>query len=140
MLPLRLVIDTNVIVSGSLKPGGLERTALIFALTPPARLYVSSHIMAEYTEVLRRPALRIPERERGTLLRLIVDHSQRVAPSSRLSTCTDPNDNIFLECAEAAAADYLVTGNKKHFPVYWKQTKIVNCRELMGIIAPHLRP
>jgi RES domain-containing protein len=32
----------------------------------------------------------------------------------------DPDDLIFLECAQAAAADYLITGNRKHFPDRWK--------------------
>jgi predicted nucleic acid-binding protein len=37
----------------------------------------------------------------------------------------DPDDRIFLECAEASKADYLVTGNTKHFPKQWKYTKRV---------------
>jgi predicted nucleic acid-binding protein len=39
MLPLRLVIDTNVLVSAALKPEGLQRTALVLAVTKPARFY-----------------------------------------------------------------------------------------------------
>ena len=49
MLPLRLVIDTNVIVSAALQPKGLPRTILLLALTKPARLYVSRSILEEYT-------------------------------------------------------------------------------------------
>ncbi len=33
MIPLRLVIDTNIVVSAALKPGGLQRTVLLFAIT-----------------------------------------------------------------------------------------------------------
>ncbi len=40
MLALRLVIDTNVLVSAALKPDGLQRTTLLLAITKPARLYV----------------------------------------------------------------------------------------------------
>lgn len=47
----------------------------------------------------------------------------------------DPDDLIFLECAETAAADYLVTGNRKHYPGEWKKTPIVTAREFMEIIA-----
>jgi len=36
MLPLRLVIDTNLLVSAALKPEGLQRTAFILAVTKPA--------------------------------------------------------------------------------------------------------
>ena len=40
--------------------------------------------------------------------------------------------NIPVECAEAANAGYLVTGNKRHFPVRWKKTEILNARELLA--------
>ncbi len=39
MIPLRLVIDTNILVSAALKPDGLQRTVLVLAITKPARLF-----------------------------------------------------------------------------------------------------
>jgi predicted nucleic acid-binding protein len=59
MLPLRLVIDTNVIVSAALEPAGLHRTVLLPAITKPSRWYVSRPILEEYSEVLARPELKI---------------------------------------------------------------------------------
>ena len=59
MLPLRLVLDTNVVISAALKPDGLQRTVLLLALTKPARLYISEAIPAEYSEVLSRRELQI---------------------------------------------------------------------------------
>lgn len=138
MLSLRLVIDTNVVVSGALKPAGLERTALVFALTPPASLFVSREILAEYSGVLGRPELRLPAKERHQLIELITLRSQLVAPACKLAVCPDPDDDIFVECADAARADYLVTGNIKHFPRYWRNTKVINARGLLDIIGPHL--
>jgi len=138
VLPLKLVIDTNVVVSGALKPNGLERTALVFALTRPATLFVSEEILAEYKEVLSRPELRISANERKKLLNVISEHSRMVVPERKLAVCRDPDDDIFLECAETARADYMITGNQKHFPAYWQATKIINARELLEIISPHL--
>lgn len=138
MLPLRLVIDTNVVVSGALKPRGLERTALVFALTPPAAMFVTGDILAEYEEVLRRPELRIPVSDRQELLDLIAGRSRLVVPTRKLTVSGDPDDNVFVECADAARADYLITGNTKHFPKYWRNTKIINARELLNIIGPHM--
>ena len=138
MLPLRLVLDTNVVVSGALKPKGLERTALIFALTPPAALFVSREILAEYTEVLSRPELRIPAEEGRQLMQLVSVRARVVAPKRRLAVCRDPDDDVFLECAEGGRADYLITGNKRHFPTHWHATKVINAKELLEIIAPHL--
>lgn len=138
MLPLRLVIDTNVVVSAALKPKGLERTALVFALTPPASLFVSQEILAEYAEVLSRPELHIPAGERQPLIDLISGRSQLVIPARKLAVCHDPDDDVLVECADAARADFLITGNQKHFPRYWQNTKIINARELLDIIGPHL--
>jgi predicted nucleic acid-binding protein len=59
MLPLRLVIDTNVLISAALKPGGLQRTTFLLAITKPGRLYVTRPILEEYADVLCRPELRI---------------------------------------------------------------------------------
>ena len=47
-----------------------------------------------------------------------------------MSIGLDPDDNMFLECAETAHADYLITGNKRHFPSVWRSTKIVNARDV----------
>ena len=43
----------------------------------------------------------------------------------RLEVASDAEDNIFLECADAARVDYLITENTRHFPRYWKRTKII---------------
>ena len=36
MIPLRLVVDTNIVVSAALKPSGLPRTVLLLSITNPA--------------------------------------------------------------------------------------------------------
>jgi len=138
MLPLRLVIDTNILVSAAIKPDGLQRTVFLIAISKPARLYVSQPILEEYNEVLTRPEFRIRKGLRLQLLQLVKNHSHAVTPARRLDVTTDPADNIFLECADAARADYLVTGNQKHFPRFWKQTKVVTSREFVSLAAPHL--
>jgi uncharacterized protein len=140
MLPLRLVIDTNVIVSAALKPVSLQRTALLIAINKPARLYVSQPILAEYAEVLSRPELRIRWGLRVQLLQLIKSHSHIVRSSRRIEAASDPDDNMFLECADAARADYLITGNQRHFPTFWKSTKVITVRDFIELAAPHLLP
>ena len=137
MLRLNLVFDTNVVVSAALKPKGLERTALVFALTPPAVLYFTPDVLAEYIEVLSRTELRIPRAERQPLIDLITSRSRLVVPQRKLAVCRDADDDIFLECAETAHADYLITGNTRHFPRHWLNTKVINARGLLEIIAPH---
>ena len=138
MLSLRLVLDTNVLVSAAIKPAGLQRTVFLIAISKPARLYVSRPILLEYAEVLARSELRIRKGLRLQFLQLIKNHGHTVSPDRRLEVTTDPADNMFLECADAARADYLVTGNQKHFPKFWKNTKVVSSREFVSLAAPHL--
>lgn len=138
MLFLRLVLDTNIVVSAALKPDGLQRTVLLLAMTRPARLHVSAAILSEYRIVLSRPEFKIRKGLRQQFLQRIEDRSHVVIPSRQIHVTSDPDDNAFLECAEAARADYLVTGNLRHFPRFWKQTKIITSREFATLIAPHL--
>ena len=52
----------------------------------------------------------------------------QVVPHETLSAAADEDDNRFLECAVAAGAAYLITGNLKHYPAVWGSTRIVNAR------------
>lgn len=138
MIALRLVIDTNIIVSAALRPDCLQRTTFLLAITKPGRLYVSTPILEEFADVLSRPELAIRKGLRLQLLQLIANRGHLIAPSRRIEVTSDPDDNIFVECADAARADYLITGNRKHFPAFWKNTKIVTPREFVSLVAPHL--
>ena len=73
------------------------------------------------------------------LLQLVRNRSHTAVPARRLDVPSDLDDNMFLECADAARADYLVTGNKKHFPRFWEKAKIITTREFIGLAAPHLK-
>lgn len=138
MLPLRLVIDTNVLISAAIKPAGLQRTVLLLAMTKPARWYVSRPVMEEYREMLARKELKIRKGLRSQLLHLIRNRSRLISTPRRVEAALDPGDDIFLECADAAGADYLITGNQKHFPKFWKKTKVITPREFISLVAPHL--
>ena len=138
MIPLRLVLDTNIVVSAALKPEGLQHTVLMLALTEPTRLYVTREVLEEYRAVLARPRLGIRKGLRQQFVQLIRNRSKLVKARYAVRAARDPDDDKFLECADAARADYLVTGNQRHFPRFWKTTKIITSREFLGIVGPHL--
>jgi uncharacterized protein len=138
MIPLRLVLDTNVVVSAALKPAGLQRTVLSLALAKPARLYLSAPIFEEYQTVLSRPEFRIRKGLRRQLLQFIKTKAYWVTPARHLRVAGDPDDDMFVQCADAARADYLITGNIRHFPRYWKGTKVITSREFLNLAAPHI--
>jgi predicted nucleic acid-binding protein len=90
----------------------------------------AASIYAEYEEVISRPRFqRHPDVIAGAL-GAIREKGIWVRPSQIVRVCSDPDDDAFLECAEAAGAAYLVTGNLKHFPPAWAGARIVTPRWL----------
>jgi predicted nucleic acid-binding protein len=61
-------------------------------------------------------------------------NSTLILPAMTLAVSPDESDNRFLECAESAGVDFLVTGNLRHYPTDWKSTRIVGARELIESI------
>ena len=134
-----VVLDTNIVVSAHLRSEGLQRFSLDLALDRRLELYYSEPILAEYEEVLGRARFRIAPAKIAESMLLIRTAGKRVLPKRRVQAASDPDDNIFLECAEEARAQYLVTGNKRHFPENWRTTRIVNARELLTEILGDLQ-
>lgn len=126
----RVVVDTNILVSATIKFHGAEAAILDLIADHRLEVSVSKPILEEYQDVLFRPYLHLDPRRVAFTLRLVLSEGKLTEPAARLSVSRDESDNRFLECAEAADADYLVTGNKRHFPARWKRTEVVNAREL----------
>lgn len=135
---IRVVLDTNIVVSATLRARGLPAAVFNLAIASVIQLCVSEPVLAEYAEVLGRARLAIPPAKVANALARIRAKSFLVTATAKVdpTACADdPDDIIFLECAETAAADYLVTGNRKHYPNEWKKTRIVTAREFMETIA-----
>jgi uncharacterized protein len=126
-----VVLDTNIVVSAHLNALGPSYRIYDLALRRGLLLFVSELVLAEYESVLRRPRLKIPHERVAESMVLVRGCATLVAPSTTLAVLADESDNRFLECAEAANADFLVTGNRRHFPASWKKTRIVTPRELI---------
>jgi len=135
-MTLRVVYDSNVIVSAALKPGSLPASLVSLAMTRRVRLFVSLAILEEYEAVLKRPKFRLDPKRVEAFLRNLRKAAARVRPSRRVSEAPDEADNRFLECALAARADFLVTGNKKHFPLpEFEGTKVVSPAEFALLVT-----
>jgi len=113
---IRVVLDTNVIVSALLPLG------------PPAQIFMR---VLGRSLAIARPQLKRSEQVVTHTLLAIRETALWVRPVHSVRACLDPDDDIFLECAEEARADYLVTGNRRHFPLVWAGTGIVTPRELL---------
>jgi putative PIN family toxin of toxin-antitoxin system len=131
---LRVVLDTNVVVSAVLTRDGLESQILRLALNAEIRLYVSPPIFREYSEVLARAKFRLTKSAHQQIVEGIESAAIVAAPKPHVLACSDPEDNMFLECSETALADYLITGNLRHFPAVWKSTRVVSSRQSLASI------
>jgi len=128
-----------VVVSAHLKSEGYERHVLDLVLAGKLQLAASEVILAEYADVLNCSKFGIDVKHVARSMRLIRSVARIARPQHELKVTPHAADNRFLECAEAARVDYLVTGNKRHFPKSWRQTSVVNARELLEWITPDLR-
>lgn len=110
---MRVVLDTNVVVSGLNFPGN-ERLVLELALRGRFELYLSIFILEEIAAVLGRKFGW--DEDRVTEARRTLERAAIVIDPQRLPDVIDANeaDNRILECAMEASADYLVTGDRKH--------------------------
>lgn len=133
---IRVVLDTNVVVSALFSPAGCENRVLNLALHGRVQLYTSPTVQAEYERVLSSPRLHFSRTRVSSAIRQIEDAAYTARPVRTLSECPHEEDNRFLECAETAGADYLITGNKRHFPERWKQTSVVNARAFLALVFP----
>jgi putative PIN family toxin of toxin-antitoxin system len=106
---IRVVIDTNVLVSALLTSGGLPEAVIDLAISGEVQWFASESILAEYEDVLNRPRLAIDSGKAADAMARIRAIVSLVSPAVRVAAASDTDDNRFLECAEAAQARYLVT-------------------------------
>jgi len=113
---MKVVLDTNVLVSGLLTPFGTCGEIVRMLTSSEIVPCVDSRILLEYHDVLRRPKFDID----GRKLDVVTDHIQHaseVHATVPLDThLPDEDDNPFLEVTLSSGAECLVTGNLNHFP------------------------
>jgi uncharacterized protein len=98
-------------------------------------LFVSEAVMAEYREVFNRAKFAsIPPAEVAMLLATIERQATVVTPTELLAISKHESDNRFYECAAAARADFIVTGNIRHFTKAHGRTEIITARQLLELV------
>lgn len=113
---MRIVLDTNVLVSALINPHGSPGRVLDLVLSRQVTLLLDDRIFAEYRAVLYRPEFMFPGHYVLDLLDFLGRSSERVQAMALPIALPDPDDVKFIEVAASAMADALVTGNLKHFP------------------------
>lgn len=110
------VVDTNVLISGVLKPYSPAASILRMVVEGVIQPAYDLRILAEYREVLSRPKFNFEKEVINSLIDQIEEDGFPVSGSFLKSPLPDPADELLLEVAVAAAADALITGHRRHFP------------------------
>lgn len=111
-----IVLDTNVIVSGILKP--YSKTAAILRLVADGAIQLAYdlRILSEYRDVLRRPKFNFAKENIEAFLDQAEQEGVLVSVKPLKNHLPDPDDEPFLEVALSGGVKAIVTGNKRHFP------------------------
>jgi len=113
---LKIVLDTNVLVSAFLKPRSKPARIMRLVLQGDIQIIVNEHILAEYLEVLKRPKFNLNLKNVQTILEVIRLKGINAPSLAESFDLPDSSDEPFLEAALSLKSDVLITGNRKHFP------------------------
>lgn len=107
---MKIVIDTNIVVSGIVFGGKPERL-LRLAIKNDVEMCISSKILAEYDEIIARLSAKYPNRPKSITLKDLIDSASIVSPTQTVTVCRDNDDNKFIECVLAGKCLYIVSGD-----------------------------
>ena len=113
---MRIVVDTNVLVSGLLNPFGPSGRIVQMVLSDVLSVWYDSRILTEYGDVLHRRRFAFLPWEVDDLIEQVQTRGRLVAPAPLPSPLPHKDDEMFLEAALAGPAEYLITRNLRHYP------------------------
>ena len=126
---MKVVLDTNVLVAGLLNPYGAPGRIVQMVAAGELELCFDARILAEYRQVLSRPVFPFRADEIEALLSQIHSAGRPAAARPLAQRLPDPGDEPFMEVAQGAEAEYLITGNSRHFPG--------RLRARVRVVSPH---
>jgi len=127
---MKIILDTNIIVSVLLSPQGLPAKILNLILNGNIKIIYDNNILSEYIDVLSRKYLKINQELVKIVLDFIEKDGEFKIAIPQKKYFNDENDKMFYELYKSGNVDYLITGNKKHFP---NEKGIVTAREFIDI-------
>ena len=126
-------MDTNVLVSALIQPEGIPARILDLILSGQVEIVLDNRIHAEYQDVLLRPEFGFAPELVDGLLEFLLQSGERVYSIKTSVALPDVYDGKFLEVAIDGTADFLVTGNLKHFPRPQRRgVRVASLREFLN--------
>jgi putative PIN family toxin of toxin-antitoxin system len=134
---VKIVLDTNIIVS-ALNWGGKPKAVFDTITNGFNSLFVSDDTIAEIGDALHKPKLNLTQSQINSKINIIKKYGTKIpVPLEHKinNACRDFDDNIILECAMAAKADYIITGDKDLLVLKeYNGIKIITAKEYLEIV------
>ena len=111
-LKMRIVIDTNVLISAILRDRTPEAVILFVIESPSVEWIASSEIVAEYVGVISRPKFKLPPDIIQRWVQVFESSITIIAPIEIIDFPRDPKDAKFLDCILQGQTDYFITGDR----------------------------
>ncbi|MFH1848561.1 MAG: putative toxin-antitoxin system toxin component, PIN family [archaeon] len=130
----RVVADTNILVSSLFWSGNPNRI-IQKGINRKLKIYTSRPIIDELKRILKRD-FHVSDQEIGDIIESLNAFTVPAKPRERISYIKeDPDDNIILECAVAAGADYIISGDHHLINIgKFRNIRIVTAAEFLTII------
>jgi len=112
---IKIVVDTNIIISAALSSLGKSSQIVDMAFDRKLQIYYNTEILAEYEDVLSRPRFNFNTGKKIHFIEGIKRVGILIEPVTSNVSLPDESDRIFYDTTKASGA-ILITGNVKHYP------------------------
>ena len=129
---LKVVLDTNILVSALWTPSGNASTIIDLILSDKIIPCFDQCILNEYRIVLSRPRLTFPAGQVNELMAEIIDRGLLISTLPSTTVMPDESDRKFFDTAKFCDA-YLITGNIRHYP---KDPLVISPARFLEIYIP----
>ena len=122
---MRVVCDTNVLVSALLNPYGSPAAVISLVLDQKITPCYDARILTEYHDVLSRPRFSFSKDTVQTVIGFIRETGRSCVAGAQKIASVHAADLPFAQVSMSVGADFLITGNTRHFPEKIAQTAVV---------------
>jgi putative PIN family toxin of toxin-antitoxin system len=127
---MKVVLDTNIIVSAFINPKGVPGEIISLILSKKITICYDNKIFSEYMEVLKKSKFNFDNMLADEFLNFIKDNGEYILAEPQKIKFDDEDDKVFYDVYKSSDANYIITGNKKHFP---KEKDIITPREYIEL-------
>jgi len=133
---MRVVFDTNIIISGLLF-SGKQRILLSHVIEHAFELIISHPIIEEINDVICRDKFKVKRELSIITVAELIELAKLVYPTSKVNIVkSDPDDNIIIECAIEGKAQYIITGDSDLLNIQsHEDIRIVDTNTFLSILG-----